>query len=57
MATDNYVGSTAAYEDGNGTGQSMGTPAPSMFHAWLIVVGSLILLWVLGGVVFKSVRI
>lgn len=55
--SDSYVGSSTAYEDGNGTGQTVGSPSPSMFHAWLIVVGSLVLLWVLGGVVFKSVRI
>lgn len=54
MASDNYAGSTAAFEDGNGSGQN--TPAtPSLLHAWLIVVGSLALLWFLALGPFKRV--
>ena len=54
-----YVGSTQAYSDGQGNGMNPNgdDASPSMFHAWLIVVGSLVLLWILGGIVFRTVRI
>lgn len=52
---DNYAGSTAAYDNGDGTGVST-TAVPSMTHAWFIIVGALGALWFLGGVVFKNVR-
>lgn len=50
-----YVGSTAAYENGDGTGLTA-SPQPSAVHAWVIIIGALALLWLLGGVVFRSVR-
>lgn len=52
-----YTGSTAAYEDGNGTGLAPASGTPSLTHAWFIVVGSLVILWVLGRFVFRTVRI
>jgi hypothetical protein len=33
-----------------------GQAAPTVLHTWLIVVGALLLLWLLGGYVFKSIR-
>lgn len=58
MANSNpsYVGTTAAYENGDGTGNT-NEPTASKAHAWLIVVGALALLWFLGGVVFPNHRI
>lgn len=52
---DSYVGSSAAYENGDGTG-SDAKPQPSMTHAWVIIVGALAVLWLLGGVMFRTVR-
>ncbi len=49
------VGTTAAFENGDGTGATA-KAAPSMTHAWLIVIGALLALWLLGGVAFRTVR-
>lgn len=53
--SDSYVGTSAAYENGDGTG-SGAKAVPSMTHAWVIIVGALVVLWLLGGVAFRSVR-
>ena len=52
MANDYRVGSTAAYDDGN----AKAAASPTVGHTWIIIVGALAILWVLGGVAFKSVR-
>ena len=49
--SDYSVGSTQAYESGSGT-----IAAPTMIHTWCIVIGALVILWLLGGVAFRSVR-
>jgi hypothetical protein len=56
MATPslNYVGTTAAYENGDGTGLTAST-GPSMLHAWIIIVGSLGILWFLAMGPFRGV--
>ena len=54
MTSANYAGSTAAYEDGNGDGTTPPT-GPSMLHAWLIIVGSLGILWFLAMGPFRRV--
>jgi len=46
------VGSTAAYDDGN----AQAAADPTVGHTWVIIVGALGILWLLGGVAFKSVR-
>ena len=46
------VGSTAAYDDGH----SQATAVPTVGHTWLIIVGALAILWVLGAFAFKTVR-
>jgi hypothetical protein len=51
----NYAGSTAAFEDGNGDGTTAAPTGPSMLHAWLIVVGSLGILWFLARGPFRNV--
>lgn len=52
MGGDYRVGSTAAYDDGN----AQAAVAPTVGHTWIIIVGALAILWILGGFVFKSVR-
>lgn len=57
MATNpSYGGTTAAYENGDGNGMG-DDPTASSAHAWFIIIGALALLWFLGGVAFKTVRI
>jgi amino acid transporter len=46
------VGSTSAYDDGN----AKAAVTPTVGHTWVIIVGALAILWVLGGFVFRSVR-
>lgn len=52
MANDYRVGSTAAYDDGN----AQAAVTPTVGHTWVIIVGALALLWVLGAGVFRTVR-
>lgn len=53
MANNDYrVGSTAAYDDGN----AQAAATPTVGHTWLIIIGALAILWILGAVAFRSVR-
>ena len=53
MAGNDYrVGSTAAYDDGN----AQAAATPTVGHTWLIIMVALAVLWVLGAVAFRSVR-
>jgi amino acid transporter len=52
MDTAYAVGSTAAYDDGN----AKAAVTPTVGHTWIIIVGALAALWLLGGVAFRSVR-
>lgn len=46
------AGSTAAFDSSNTTK----TPAqPTVGHTWIIIIGALVLLWILG-IVFRRVR-
>jgi len=46
------TGSTAAYDDGNAQAKA----GPTVGHTWVIIVGALAILWVLGAFAFRSVR-
>lgn len=46
------TGSTAEYDQGN-AGK---VAEPTVGHTWLIIVGALAILWLLGGVAFRGVR-
>lgn len=48
-----YTGTTAAFQEGS----AVDSKEPSATHAWLIIVGAVALMWLLGGVVFRRVRI
>lgn len=50
-----YDGTTAAYENGDGTGTTT-RPDTSLTYAWVIIVGALVALWLLGGVAFRTIR-
>lgn len=46
------TGSTTEYDQGNA-----GTTAnPTVGHTWIIIVGAVVILWLLGGVAFRNVR-
>jgi hypothetical protein len=45
-------GTTQEFQNG-----TVGLPTPSAAHAWLIIIVALGILWLLGGVVFRRVRI
>lgn len=38
------------------TGGRLGNATFTIGHTWLIIVGALVLLWLMGGVMFKSIR-
>jgi hypothetical protein len=36
--------------------QDVPTVEPTLIHTWLIIIGALTLLWLLGGIAFRTVR-
>lgn len=48
-----FTGTTAAFQEG----ATVQTQEPSAMHAWLIIVGAVAVMWLLGGIVFRRVRI
>jgi amino acid transporter len=46
------TGSTQEYDEGN----TAKTAVPTVGHTWVIIIGALALLWLFGGIVFRSVR-
>jgi len=58
-SADTGSGQVGANLDAHATGNPVavgGSGSVTVGHTWLIVIGALALLWLLGGVVFKSVR-
>lgn len=47
------IATGTTYESEGGT---MQTTDATMGHTWVIIVGALVLLWVLGGIAFRTVR-
>lgn len=45
-----------AHVSGNGTPQGTATANVTVGHTWLIIIGALGLLWIMGGGIFKSIR-
>lgn len=48
------TGSTADHDDQNNAASQA---VPTTGHTWIIIVGALLLLWLLGGLMFRSVRV
>lgn len=46
-----------AHVNGNPVPGNGGSGGPSVGHTWLIIVVALLILWLLGGVVFRGIRV